>query len=105
VRFVLAFPDAYEVGMSHLGYQLLYAVLNDLPWCAAERAYAPWPDMDDQLRRRGLPLATLETGTPLAEADVIGFTLQYALASRRRAADAGPGVYLDGQPNGREACR
>jgi len=81
VRFVLAFPDAYEVGMSHLGYQLLYAVLNDLPWCAAERAYAPWPDMEEQLRRRGLPLATLETGTPLAEADVIGFTLQYELAA------------------------
>lgn len=81
VRFILAFPDVYEVGMSHLGYQLLYGVLNDLPWCAAERIYAPWPDMEEQLRRHGLPLATLETGTPLAAAEAIGFTLQYELAA------------------------
>lgn len=81
IRFVLAFPDVYEVGMSHLGLKILYAILNDQQWIAAERVYAPWPDMEDLLRREGLPLATLESGTPLAAADVVGFTLQYELSA------------------------
>ncbi len=80
VKFVFAFPDVYEVGMSHLGSQILYSILNDMEWAAAERAYAPWPDMEEVMRAKGEPLATLETGMPLAEADVIGFTLQYELS-------------------------
>jgi radical SAM family uncharacterized protein/radical SAM-linked protein len=80
LRFILAFPDVYEVGMSHLGLKILYAVLNDVDWVAAERVYAPWPDMEALLRRDRIPLVTLESGLPLEKADVIGFTLQYELS-------------------------
>ncbi|MBT0651489.1 TIGR03960 family B12-binding radical SAM protein [Geomobilimonas luticola] len=80
IRFALAFPDVYEVGMSHLGLQILYGILNGVPWLAAERAYAPWPDREEQLRTEKSPLATLESGTPLGATDIIGFTLQYELS-------------------------
>jgi len=80
LHFVLAFPDVYEVGMSHLGLQILYGILNSLPWLAAERVYSPWPDREEQLRRDGASLTTLESGTPLRQADIIGFTLQYELS-------------------------
>lgn len=80
VRFVLAFPDVYEVGMSHLGFQILYGILNGCDWIAAERAYAPWPDREDSMRASGERLCTLESGTPLDRADIIGFTLQYELS-------------------------
>lgn len=80
VRFVLAFPDVYEVGMSHLGFQILYGILNGFDWIAAERVYSPWPDREDAMRASGERLATLETGTPLAGADILGFTLQYELS-------------------------
>ncbi|ACM19600.1 radical SAM domain iron-sulfur cluster-binding oxidoreductase, DUF2344-containing [Geotalea daltonii FRC-32] len=80
IRFALAFPDVYEVGMSHLGLRILYSILNQERWLAAERVYAPWPDMEDQLRLDGKPLSTLETSTPLAETDIVGFTLQYELS-------------------------
>ncbi|MCX7634291.1 MAG: TIGR03960 family B12-binding radical SAM protein [Syntrophales bacterium] len=76
----LAFPDIYEVGMSHLGLQILYALLNDLTDVCAERVYAPWPDMEDHLRRHGLPLVSLESGIPLREFDIVGFSLQYELS-------------------------
>ena len=69
----LAFPDAYEVGMSHLGLQILYAILNAHPQICAERVYAPWPDMEAQLRANRLPLSTLESGTALAAFDLVGF--------------------------------
>ncbi len=80
VRFVLAFPDVYEVGMSHLGLQILYSVLNDVEWIAAERVYAPWPDMEESLRGAERPLATLESSTPLSCSDILGFTLQHELS-------------------------
>ena len=80
VRFLLAFPDTYEVGMSHLGLQILYAALNALPGAAAERCFAPWPDRERQLRERRLPLTSLETQSPIADFDVIGFSLQYELS-------------------------
>ncbi|NLA39981.1 MAG: TIGR03960 family B12-binding radical SAM protein [Smithella sp.] len=80
VRFLLAFPDTYEVGMSHLGLQILYAILNALPDAAAERCFAPWPDRERQLRERRLPLTSLETQRPIADFDVIGFSLQYELS-------------------------
>jgi radical SAM family uncharacterized protein/radical SAM-linked protein len=78
---VLAFPDVYEVGMSHLGSQILYTLLNRDPAIACERAFAPWPDMEAALRARGLPLLSLESARPLADFDVIGVSLQHELAA------------------------
>jgi radical SAM family uncharacterized protein/radical SAM-linked protein len=80
VRFLLAFPDTYEVGMSHLGLQILYAVLNALPYVAAERCFAPWPDREQQLCQRRLPLTSLESASPMSDFDIIGFSLQYELS-------------------------
>jgi len=80
LRFVLAFPDVYEIGMSHLGLQVLYGVLKGVPWIAPERVYAPWPDLEELLRSENKPLATLESGLPLLQADIVGFTLQYELS-------------------------
>ncbi len=80
IRMALAFPDVYEMGMSHLGLQLLYAVLNRQDWIAAERVYAPWPDMERYLRQDGLPLTSLETGTALGAFDLVGFSLPYELS-------------------------
>lgn len=79
-RVALAFPDVYEVGMSHLGLKILYRILNDLDGVAAERVYAPWPDMASLMASEGVPLTTLETATPLSACDLIGFTLQYELS-------------------------
>jgi radical SAM family uncharacterized protein/radical SAM-linked protein len=80
IRFALAFPDVYEIGMSHLGFQILYGILNSLDWLAAERVYAPWPDREAQLTESGTPLATLESGTQLSKVDILGFTLQHELS-------------------------
>lgn len=80
LRFALAFPDVYEVGMSHLGLRILYHILNGINGVAAERVFAPWPDMEAQMIAAGAPLATLETSTPLSACDIIGFTLQYELS-------------------------
>ncbi len=80
VTFALAFPDVYEVGMSHLGFAILYHLLNGLEWAAAERVFAPWPDLEEHLRAAGQPLASLETDRPLGRFDVVGFTLQYELS-------------------------
>ena len=79
VRFALCFPDAYEIGMSHLGLRILYSLLNGHEgiWC--ERAFAPMPDMEAALRRATRPLTTLESATPLSEMDVLGFSLQHEL--------------------------
>lgn len=79
LRMALCFPDVYELGMSNLGLEILYHALNREPELAAERVFAPWPDMAQLLRERGLPLYTLETHTPLRECDILGFTLQYEL--------------------------
>lgn len=80
LRFALAFPDVYEVGMSHLGFAILYSVLNTQASIAAERVYAPWPDMEAHLRASDTRLASLETERPLADFDLVGFTLQYELS-------------------------
>lgn len=79
LTFALAFPDVYEVGMSHIGSAILYRVLNDTPWIAAERTYTPWPDREAQLRNDDLRLSSLESGRELADFDIIGFSLQYEL--------------------------
>src|SRR5258706_4346505 len=78
-RVCLAFPDVYEIGMSHLGTKILYAVLNKTDGIACERAFAPWLDCEAELRQRGLPVVTLESAAPLRDFDVIGFSLQYEL--------------------------
>jgi radical SAM family uncharacterized protein/radical SAM-linked protein len=80
LTFALAFPDVYEVGMSHLGSSILYHILNAQPWLAAERVYAPWPDMEQSLRAAGEPLRSLESQSPLGQFDILGFTLQYELS-------------------------
>jgi len=77
----LAFPDTYSIGMSHHGLQVLYAVMNRRDDWACERAFAPMADMERLLREHGLPLYSLETFTPLAEFDVLGFSLQYELCA------------------------
>jgi radical SAM family uncharacterized protein/radical SAM-linked protein len=76
IRVCLAFPDSYEIGMSHLGLRILYAHLNKDPEIYAERAYCPFPDMEARLRAAGLPLFSTETRTPLRVFDVVGFSLQ-----------------------------
>lgn len=78
-KVVLAFPDVYEIGMSYLGQKILYGLLNRAPDVLAERVYAPWPDLERELRAAGLPLASLETGRPLREFDIVGFSLLYEL--------------------------
>lgn len=79
LTFALGFPDVYEIGMSHLGFRILYSLLNNRTDTAAERVFCPWPDMADALRREGLSLGTLETGTALRRFDVVGFSLQYEM--------------------------
>ncbi|HEX9190103.1 MAG TPA: TIGR03960 family B12-binding radical SAM protein, partial [Vicinamibacteria bacterium] len=80
LRFALAFPDTYEVGMSNLGFRLLYALLNDRPEIACERVFLPWPDMEGMLREQGVPLFSLESRAPVASFDVLGMTLQFELS-------------------------
>lgn len=80
IRYAFCFPDTYEIGMSHLGMKILYSLVNarDDAWC--ERVFAPWVDMEAILRENGIPLYALESGDPLTEFDLIGFTLQYELS-------------------------
>ncbi len=78
-RVCLAFPDLYEIGMSHLGYKILYSELNAHPRLLAERAYTVWGDMEAELRAHGEPLRSLESFRPLSDFDVVGFSLQFEL--------------------------
>lgn len=79
-RYAFCFPDSYEIGMSHLGMKILYGLVNarDDAWC--ERVFAPWEDMETEMRKNKVPLFALESGDALAEFDLIGFTLQYELS-------------------------
>ncbi len=79
VRFCMCFPDVYEIGMSHLGIQILYDLFNrmDQVWC--ERVYSPWPDLDRIMRERKIPLFALESQDPVREFDFLGITLQYEM--------------------------
>lgn len=79
VRWVLAFPDSYEIGMSHFGLQVLYHILNLSPYAVAERVFTPKPEMQELLVQHNLPLCSLETHTPLSNFDVVGFSLPYEL--------------------------
>ena len=79
LKFAFCFPDSYEVGMSHLGIKILYDIINKQPWALCERAFMPWPDMADGLRKENLPLFSLESRQPLSCFDIVGFTLQYEM--------------------------
>jgi len=78
-KVALAFPDVYEIGMSYLGQKILYGLLNRDRDVLAERVYAPWPDLEKELRAAGIPLASLENGIPLRDFDIVGFSLLYEL--------------------------
>ncbi len=80
LRYAFCFPDSYEIGMSHLGIKILYSIANerDDVWC--ERVFAPWHDMEQQMRENNVLLYGLESGDPIKDFDLIGFTLQYELS-------------------------
>ena len=80
LRVALVFPDAYEIGISHLGLKILYSILNNIPGVIAERCYSPWIDAEKILREENIPLCSLESSKPLAEFDIIGFSIQYELS-------------------------
>ena len=79
IRFCMCFPDVYEIGMSHLGIQILYDMFNSYEDIYCERTYSPWPDLDKIMREKEIPLFSLETQTPISEFDFLGITLQYEM--------------------------
>ena len=79
LRLALGFPDSYEIGMSHIGLSVLYEIVNAMTGVYAERVFMPWPDLEAQLVEHKVPLVSLETGTPLCEFDLLGFSMQYEL--------------------------
>ena len=79
VRFCMCFPDVYEIGMSHLGIQILYDMFNKWEDTYCERVYSPWPDLDQIMRERNIPLFALESQEPLRDFDFLGITLQYEM--------------------------
>lgn len=79
VHIALAYPDAYDIGMSNMGIGILYDLLNKVEDVACERVYAPWEDMEAEMRGNDVPLWSLETRTPIRKFDVLGFTLQYEM--------------------------
>ena len=80
LRVAFCFPDTYEIGMSNLGFRILYGIMNDMPgvWC--ERVFAPWGDMEAELRKAGIPLYALESGDPIGDFDVVAFSVGYEMA-------------------------
>ena len=80
VRFAMCFPDTYEIGMSNLGLRILYGSMNEAEgvWC--ERAFAPWGDMEEEMRKADIPLYALESGDCLNQFDFVGFSLGYEMA-------------------------
>ncbi len=79
IRFCMCFPDVYEIGMSHLGIQILYHMFNQIEDVYCERVYSPWPDLDQIMRERHIPLFALETQDPVKEFDFLGITIQYEM--------------------------
>ncbi len=80
LRVAFCFPDTYEIGMSNLGFRILYGIMNDMPgvWC--ERVFAPWGDMEEELRKAEIPLFALESGDPVGDFDVVAFSVGYEMA-------------------------
>ena len=79
IRFAMCFPDVYEIGMSHLGIQILYSMFNSREDIYCERVYSPWMDLDPIMREKNIPLFTLETQEPVKNFDFLGITLQYEM--------------------------
>ena len=79
VRFCMCFPDVYEIGMSHLGIQILYDMFNQREDTYCERVYSPWPDLDTIMREKNIPLFALESQEPVKDFDFLGITLQYEM--------------------------
>ncbi|MBI3835871.1 MAG: TIGR03960 family B12-binding radical SAM protein [Planctomycetes bacterium] len=80
VRVAVAFPDTYTIGMSHLGCQILYWLINQSAGCCAERVYCPWSDAEGVMRAKRIPLFTWDTRQPVASADILAISLQYEMA-------------------------
>lgn len=80
IKMVFAFPDVYEIGMSHIGGKILYGLINETTPHLMERSFAPWPDMEGLMRQENIPLYALESFRPLSDFDVVGFSLQYELS-------------------------
>ena len=80
LRVAFCFPDTYEIGMSNLGFRILYGIMNDMPgvWC--ERVFAPWGDMEEELRKAEIPLFALVSGDPVGDFDVVAFSVGYEMA-------------------------
>ena len=80
VRYAFCFPDTYEIGMSNLGMRILYGIMNEMEgvWC--ERVFAPWGDMEEEMRKSGMPLYALESGDPIRDFDMVGFSVGYEMA-------------------------
>jgi len=79
IRFAMCFPDVYEIGMSHLGMQILYDMFNRREDIYCERIFSPWTDLDQIMREQHIPLFALESQDPIKEFDFIGITLQYEM--------------------------
>ena len=79
IKIVLGYPDIYEIGMSNIALPILYNLFNQQPDTLAERVFAPWVDMEAQMRERNIPLFSLESRHPLRDFDIIGFSLGYEL--------------------------
>ena len=79
IRFAMCFPDVYEIGMSHLGVQILYDMFNKMEdvWC--ERVYSPWHDLDKVMREQKIPLFALESQDPIKDFDFLGITIQFEM--------------------------
>ena len=80
IRYAFAFPDVYEVGMSHLGSRILYDIINKREDALCERVFTPWVDMADLMRKENVPLFSLETRSPVRGFDMLGITLQYEMS-------------------------
>lgn len=80
IKFAFCFPDVYEVGMSHLGMKILYHMMNERDDTVCERVFAPWVDMEEELRENEIPILSLESHVPICEFDIVGFTLQYEMS-------------------------
>jgi radical SAM family uncharacterized protein len=76
VRVAVAFPDTYAIGMSHLGLQILYGMINERPDMVCERAFSPWTDLEERMRRAGVPAFSVDSHTPLRDFDILGISLQ-----------------------------
>ena len=79
VRFAMCFPDVYEIGMSHLGIQILYDMFNNMDGVYCERVYSPWTDLDKIMREEDIPLFALESQDPIKDFDFLGITIQYEM--------------------------